>query len=204
MTPLADSRNPDGLDVILRAAQKNEARTLAELFRMSAGGVADYIWQGLAAPGETLLDVGARRFAREDNGLSYRNCVVAEYDGKVVGMMLAYPIAAEHDQAEEEPQADPVLRPYTELEIPDSLYLACYAVLPDYRRQGVGSQLLETLRETAPWHELSRISALVPEENAGSLRLLRRYGFAEVDRRRIVPHPLIEVGGDVVLLAASV
>ena len=204
MPSVADRHGSNRLDVILRAAQKSESRRLAELFRLSAGDVADYVWQGLARPGESLLDVGARRFAREDAGLSYRHCVLAEYDGKAIGMLHAYPIPAQAADAQVGQESDPVLRPYGELELPGSLYLACYAVLPAYRRQGVGSQLLDLLRETAPWHEVAQISARVMESNAASLRLLRRYGFAERDRRRVVPHPLIEARGDVVLLAAPV
>ena len=204
MSSLAENPRLQRLDVILWPAQKSEARRLAELFRMSAAGIADYVWQGLAARGESILDVGTRRFARDSKGssLSYRNCLMAEYDGKPIGMMQIYPVATDSSQAAE-PETDPVLRPYRELELPNSLFLSCYAVDPDYRRQGLGSQLLEVAKDIAPWHEVGQISALAIEDNKESLRLLQRYGFAEVARRRIVPHPLIRARGDVILLAAS-
>ena len=51
-------------DICFRPADIADSRTIAELFRHSSGGVADYIWQQVAEPGESLLDVGERRYAR--------------------------------------------------------------------------------------------------------------------------------------------
>jgi hypothetical protein len=44
----------------LRPARKSDCRRIAELYRISSDGVADYIWAKLAEPGEDVLDVGRR------------------------------------------------------------------------------------------------------------------------------------------------
>jgi ribosomal protein S18 acetylase RimI-like enzyme len=95
---------------------------------------------------------------------------------------------------------DPVLRPYAELEIPGSLYISGVAVLASHRNRGIGSQLLERERERARRLGAPSLSALVFAGNTGSLRLLDRHGFEIVDRRPVVPHPLIEYTGEVLLL----
>ena len=73
-----------------RWAQKEDCYRLAELAQMSSGGVMDYIWSTLNDPDLSLLEIGEQRFAREDSDLSYRNCVVAEIDDDVAGMLVSF------------------------------------------------------------------------------------------------------------------
>jgi hypothetical protein len=49
----------------IRPARKSECLRIAELYRISSDGVADYIWTKLAQPGEDILDLGRRRYERE-------------------------------------------------------------------------------------------------------------------------------------------
>ena len=51
---------------------------------------------------------------------------------------------------------------------------------------------------------LGQVSLLVFEANDGAVRLYRRHGFREVDRRTLVPHPLIHCTGDVLLFVTDV
>jgi len=198
--------------ILYRPARRDEARLIATLFRICAGGVADYVWSTMQEPGESLIDVGARRYEREDTPFSYQNCVMAEVEGRVVGMMVAYPIPVEppasEPQNEPDPesaeQPDPVLVPYAVLEAPGTLYVACEAVEAAYRNRGIGEGFLEVARERARTLGLDTLSLLVFEQNAGSLRFHRRHGFREVARHPVVPHPLIEYTGDVVLFTAPV
>jgi ribosomal protein S18 acetylase RimI-like enzyme len=185
-----------------RPAAASDARQIAEFYRLCSGGVADYIWGRLAADDEHPLDVGERRYAREGVAFSYQNCLLAISGGVPIGMAHAYVI---------EPSArdglggvDPVLRPYAELEIPGSLYISGIAVRSENRNLGIGSKLIELERERARRLGSPNLSALVFEDNHGSLRLLGRHGFEVVDRRPVVPHPVIQHTGDVLLLEAPV
>ena len=78
--------------VVLRPARKDECRTIARLYSISSDGLADYIWTTLAKPGEDILDVGARRYSNEDLSFSYKNCVIAEHEGEIIGMLVAFPM----------------------------------------------------------------------------------------------------------------
>jgi ribosomal protein S18 acetylase RimI-like enzyme len=184
----------------LRRARRDDVAAIAALFRLSSGGVADYVWRRLAEPGEDPLAVGIRRYAREGVDFSYENCVVADDDGSVVGMINAFPVRGSGEPASEE---DPVLRPYAELEAPDSLYISGIALLPPYRGQGIGTRMMTAMRERARAEALPRLSLIAFAENVASVRLYERLGYSIVDRRAVVPHPLIQYGGDAVLMVAE-
>lgn len=185
---------------LFRNAEQHEARTIAGLFRIASGGVADYIWRHLAEPGEEPLDVGARRYARANTEFSYQNCLLAERRGEVVGLLHAYPIA---EASAVGPDFDPVLRPYAELEAPGTLYLSCAAVLEGHRNQRIGETFLALARTRAAALGLDGLSALIFAGNAGSRRFAERNGFRAVDRRRVVAHPLLEYDGDVLMYVAG-
>ena len=75
-----------------RLATTSDSRKIAELFRIASGGVAEYVWSTLAPeyPGLTPLEIGARRYARDEGAFSYINCTVAELGGGVIGMLHAF------------------------------------------------------------------------------------------------------------------
>lgn len=187
--------------ITIRAAATADSRRIAELFRIASDGVSDYIWEGMRQPGESLLDVGARRYARENTEFSWQNCRVAEEGGKVVAMVHAYPVGRQATP-EQLDEVDPVLRPYAELELSGSLYISALAALPGHRGRGLGSALLAAARRRAQQRGLLVLSLICFEENERALALYRRHGFEPIDAREIVPHPLIHCTGRALLMAA--
>jgi GNAT superfamily N-acetyltransferase len=189
-------------DVTIRAARREDSRTIAELFLISSDGLAVYIWSKVAEPGETTLDAGARRYARDGVAFSYQNCVLAELDGTIAGMAHSFPTDADPTA---EPEADPVLRPYAELEDYGSLYLSGIALFSEYRGRGIGTRLMAAVADRARSLNRPRVSLICFERNAGAMRWYRRLGFQEFARRPLVPHPLLHYpDGDAVLLASNV
>jgi len=188
--------------VTLRAARKEDASAIAELFLISSDGLAHYIWSRLAGPGEALAAVGARRYAREGVAFSYENCLVAVGEDEIVGMAHSFPM--ERDAAGGG-ESDPVLRPYAELEDYGSLYLSGIAVHPAWRGHGLGKRMMEATEARARSLGRPRVSLICFERNEGAIRLYRRLGYREIDRRPLVPHPSLHYAdGDALLLARSV
>ena len=148
-------------EITFRPAQRSEARMLAAFYSTSSDGVADYIWSKVAEPGEGILDVGTRRYERENTVFSYENCIVANYKGVVVGMMGGFPM---HVDPDEEPESDPVLAPYAKLEVDGSFYIAGIVVDSDYRSMGLGTALLDQAIERARQSGLDQLSAIVVEQ----------------------------------------
>ena len=185
-------------DCTIRRARRSDCAAIARLYSISSDGVADYIWSRLAGPGEALLDVGRRRYEREDTPFSYRNCQVVDSGDGVVGMLVAFPAEA-GDENGDGPE-DPVLAPYAALEDPGSYYVCGVALFPEYRGRGLGTRLMALAEQDAAAVGLDRTSLVVFRENAGALRLYQRLGYSEIGRARVVPHPLIRVTGDALLM----
>jgi ribosomal protein S18 acetylase RimI-like enzyme len=186
----------------LRPALRRDCRDIARLFQMSSEGVADYIWSTLAREGESLIDVGCARYAREGVDFSYRNCCVADQAGQVIGMLHSFEMKVDPDAEEE---TDPVLRPYSELEIPGTLYISSVAVYPQHRGHGVGSELMKAAEIRAREMGLGGLSLIVYGGNVGAHTLYERIGYVEADRRPVVPHPMIHVaGGDAILMVKRI
>jgi ribosomal protein S18 acetylase RimI-like enzyme len=180
-----------------RPAGKADCRAIANLYSISSDGVADYIWTTLAQPGENLLDVGQRRYERENTAFSYQNCTLAVEGSTVAGMLVAFPMVIE---APTPPETDPVLAPYSRLEVDNSYYICGVAVFPDYRNRGIGSQLMALAETHALQKGFNQLSLIVFEQNVGAKRLYERLGYREVAREAIVPHRLIRYTGDAVLM----
>ncbi len=189
-------------EVQFRAAVRDDCGHIASLFRIASEGVSDYVWSLMwdDYAGLSLLEIGERRYAREDTEFSYRNCIIAERRGAVVGMMYGYPMAVDPDADLD--GIDPVLRPMAELEADGTFYIAALATYPECRGQGIGTRLIEVAHEEARRCGLEGLSLIVFEQNDGAVRLYRRHGFVETDRRAIVPHPMIDATGDVLLMEA--
>lgn len=201
--------------VSLRPATASDALDIAHLFQMSSDGVADYVWQGLAETREyaglELVEVGARRYARENTEFSFQNCTLAKRGDATVGMLHAWgmwsdPDATAANRAADElgEDIDPVLAPYAVLELVPSLYVSGVAVKPAARGQGIGTRLLTAARRQARDLGLPAVSLIVFEQNTGAAALYARLGYREIMRRPIVPHPLIHFTGDAVLLALDI
>jgi ribosomal protein S18 acetylase RimI-like enzyme len=186
----------------IRKARKSDARDIARLFEISSDGIAAYIWSKLQAPGQSLIDVGEARYARENTIFSYENCMMAERDGKIAGMLHFF---QETGPPAEVPDSDPVLRPYVELELYGSLYISSIAVYENYRGMGIGTDLMEWAFAHARGLGLGKVSLICFGRNEAALRLYHRLGFAEIDRRAIVPHPMLHYrDGDALLMARDV
>jgi len=182
-----------------RAAKKEDCRTIAELYSISSDGVADYIWSKLAEDGENILDVGQRRYEQEESVFSYKNCIIAERDKKIAGMLVAFPMKCDGKIAE-----DPVLAPYSKLEADNSFYICGVALKPEYRGQGIGTQLIKLAEQQARMRKFHTLSLVVFEQNERAIKLYKALGYREVSREKIVQHPLIQATGDAILMTKEI
>lgn len=213
------------LKLPFRAARLEDCPKIAELFSIASDGVSKYVWSTLTDeyPGLSLLEIGAKRYANENGNFSYKNCVIAEQNEEVVGVLVTFPIepvseASEpvqpvepilktdseaNSEADSETETVDVLAPYN-LEAPNTWYICALALFPEYRGRGLGTQFLNIARQQAKEKGFQSLSLLCFEQNAGALRLYQRYGFQEIARTQVVPHPLIHHTGDILLMTAPV
>jgi ribosomal protein S18 acetylase RimI-like enzyme len=191
--------------MLLRKATTADLRPVAELAMLAGEGIPAFFWESSRQPGEDILDVGAGRAASETENFSYRNMHVAEIDGRVAGMLLAYRLPEAQD-AEDLEALPAFIRPLVELEqcVPGSFYINMLATFPQFRNRGVGSALMGVTDALAAAAGCALLSIEVFEQNRGAMRLYRRLGYRVAETRPVVPHPCHPYTGDVVLLTKPV
>ena len=87
---------------------------------------------------------------------------------------------------------------------PGTWDLDIFIATREHRGKGIGSQFLDRAHGVARDQGLPELSLLVFEENQGACSLYERNGYTVIDRRAIVPHPLIHCQGDVLLMTCPV
>lgn len=206
------------VEFLFRAATVNDCPKIAQLFSIATDGIANYTWSTLqtACPELSLIEIGAKRYAKEQTDFSYQNCVVVEYDGEVIGMMVSFPLKASEAESEgnseaanhSEPslsEAD-VLAPYYRLKLkaPKTWYIGGIALFPEFRGQGIGTQLLGIARRQAQEQGFQKLSLLAFEQNKRAVKLYEQNGFKVIERTSVVPNEMIRYTGNVLLMLAPV
>jgi len=136
----------------------------------------------------------ADAFTESGHSLSFENVVVAERDGVIVGMSLAY-TGEQHREFSDEPleraagraarrmkMARLLLAPLWRIleTVPEGdFYLQAIAVDPELRGAGIGSLLLDDAVERGTLNGSARLTLDVAARNNGARRLYARRGFAE-------------------------
>lgn len=187
--------------IIVRPATSSDAQDLAKLIDIAGEGIPHWLWSQNTAENRTPLEIGTERAQRESGGFSYKNARVAENAGRVLGMVLSYPIIEAPDE-DIDSLPDPIA-PFVELEMKSAgtWYINALAVFPGHRSAGLGSLLMEAVDTAASTSGFSRLSIQVYGQNSGAARLYKRLGFRETARSRVRLHPVQPYyTGDVLLL----
>ncbi len=154
-----------------RPATKADASALAVLVDIAGEGMPAYMWGSLKAPGQSVLEFGRERAARDSGGFSWRNAVVAEIDGEIAASLVGYRLDDPYDLdvLDETPE---IVHPLVRLEAkaPGSWYVNVLATFPEFRRRGIGGQLLAIAEGKAREAGAPSLSVIVASwnEDAGA------------------------------------
>jgi ribosomal protein S18 acetylase RimI-like enzyme len=187
-----------------RPAAKADASALAVLVDIAGEGLPAYLWSTLKAPGQSILEVGRERAAREEGGFSYRNAVVAEVGGEVAACLVGYRLDDPYDLGNLAGIPE-LVRPLVLLEAKarGSWYVNVLATFPEFRRQGIGLELLGIAEQKARAAGAGAMSVIVAGENEPAARLYVRAGYRAVAREPIFAFPGCQHGGDWVLMVKA-
>jgi ribosomal protein S18 acetylase RimI-like enzyme len=187
-----------------RQAAKSDAPALAVLVDIAGEGLPAHLWSTLKAPGQSILEVGRERAARETGGFSYRNAIVAEIGGEVAACLVGYRLDDPYDLGglDEVPQ---LVRPLVLLEAkaPGSWYVNVLATFPEFRRRGLGMALLRLAEEKAREAGATALSVIVAGENEPAARLYAAAGYEVLAAAPIFAFPGCPHGGDWVLMVKT-
>jgi len=165
----------------IRPATRADSADLAILDDIASSGLAAWLWTGAVKAGKagTPQEYGRRKFAAGKGDLSWRNALIAEFDGDTAGMTLSYPRASDI-----EPPSPPnaVLAPLIELLnlAKGTWYIDALAVYTAHRGSGVGRVLMQAEIERAKGGAMSLITE---DDNTRAQALYFSLGFGETARR---------------------
>ncbi|MDZ5697737.1 GNAT family N-acetyltransferase [Chelativorans sp. M5D2P16] len=171
--------------VSIRSAAQRHAAELAILVDIAAHGFASWLWYGAVMRGEvdTAMERGRLRMRDARNHDSWKNALVAEIDGEVVGASIGFRVP-ESILQEEPPH--PALAPLLALQqrAVGNWFVDSLAVYRAHRGKGIARALLG--------HEVSRgegrpLSLIAESCNATALRLYEAFGFRQLERRDAFP-----------------
>ena len=190
----------------VRAATSRDASDVVVLIDIASRGLLTALWSGLAAPGQSALEVGRERIRqRTDLPSHLSNWHVAEAGGEIIGGYAGYVVPSPYDPGYVG-DLPAFYRPMLELEAlaAGTWHLVSLAVYPEARNRGIGSRLLDHAIATARAAQCSAMTIMANNANAGACRLYLRRGFAETARRASVPFQGSSDRGDWILFTMAV
>ena len=185
----------------IRPARKSDATAMAALVDIAGHGLPAYMWSRMKEPGQSVLEFGRARAARDTGAFSWRNAHVLEAGGEVAALLVDYPLDDPYvigDLNEMPDFIHPMVR--LEAQAPGSWYVNVVAAFPEFRGKGFGARLLALSEDRARAGNIATMSIIVAGENSGAVRLYSRTGYREVGREPVVEFPGCPHGGDWVLM----
>jgi ribosomal protein S18 acetylase RimI-like enzyme len=176
----------------IRPASADDAPLAARLMYLSMGELADYLFGKAHLSVDEIL---TGLFLLEGNRFSQGIADVAEWDGQPAGMLVSFPgWEFTHRELAIGLGLLKLCGPWDvlRLSVPalliangvetrrDEYYLANMAVLPEFRRRGIGSALLANAEEKACHAGLRKCSLIVDIENPSARLLYERNGYRVV------------------------
>ncbi len=131
--------------------------------------------------------------------------MVATIDGEIAGALAGY-VVSDPYRASDVAELPHVYGPMLELEsrAVGAWYIMTLAVFPEFRNKGTGTAMLDKAAELAREAGRKKLAVMLVSSNRGAMRLYRRRGFVEVERRPYIPFPGSKDSGDWVLLMKEV
>jgi ribosomal protein S18 acetylase RimI-like enzyme len=184
-----------------RAATADDAAHLARFVNMAGDGMPLYLWELMAAPGQSAWDVGCARAKRESGGFSWRNAWLRTTEGEPVACLIGYPLD-DNPAPTDCSGMPPMFVPLQQLEdlVPGTWYINVLATLEPHRGKGHGRELLALAETLAAHHGKRGLSLIVSDANAGARRLYASLGYREIAQRPMVKEQWKNAGSNWVLL----
>ncbi|MGD9503152.1 MAG: GNAT family N-acetyltransferase [Methyloceanibacter sp.] len=192
-------------ELAFRPATRADAAALAVLVDIAGEGLPAHLWSTLAAPGQSVLELGRERAGRDSGGgFSWKNTVVAEVDGEVAASLVGYRLDDPYDLgglAEFPPVVQPLVK--LEAKAPGSWYVNVLATFPEFRGLGIATTLLAIAESNAKEAGTPALSVIVASWNEPAIRLYGRAGYEAAATEPAIPFPRCPHTGDWILMVKS-
>ena len=194
------------MNINYRQGEKDDSQRIAELDYIASGGAVEYLFHDLV-PGLSAVQLLSNGLEQDEYPHTYRSCIVAESDQKIVGMALSYP-AEFHgitDELESFLPADRLerFREFYSSRVEGSYYLDAMCVDEMCKGKGIGKALLEQTKIKASSEDYRELSLIVFADNTRAISLYEHNGFEGVKNTELEQHKLIPHEGGCILMKCA-
>ena len=189
-----------------RQGKKDDSQRIAKLDYIASAGAVEYLFHDLV-PGLSAIQLLSKGLEKDEYPHTFRSCIVAESDQKIVGMALSYP-AEFHCITDELVSFLPAdrlerFREFYSSRVEGSYFLDAMSVEEKYRGAGIGKALLERTKVKACSEGYAELSLIVFADNTRAIGLYEHNGFERVKNIELEPHKLIPHEGGCILMKCS-
>lgn len=180
--------------LIFRTGSKEDSESIASLIISAGGGIVEFLLHDLSTE-ITVEQIMKRQVEDKQSEFYHKNCIVAIFQNKIVGLALAYPSDLFHKPESGFIPEERILhlKNFYASKIKNSLYLHALAVSEEARGKGIASKLLEKVNEKAVSQGLNSVSLDVWCDNSAAISLYKKFGYKTVNTidipyHRLLPH----------------
>ena len=191
------------MNITYRTGRAEDCLGLAEFIYIASDGVVEFLFRDLI-PGWRPVDMIAHNMEKDEEHYTYKNTVVAEDEGNVIGASFFYP-SCHHVISDEMRKFFPEerlehLKHVLTGRVENSLYLDTLCVDKNFRGNGVGGELISLTKKKAVEQEFNSLSLIALADNTNAHRLYYRCGFEIVSHIEMEVHELIPHEGGAFLM----
>ena len=195
------------MNVNYRQGNKGDCHLIAELDYIASDGAVEYLFHDLI-PDKSALQLLSDGLEQDVYPHTFRSCIVAEINQKVIGMALSYP-ALFHCITDELTNFLPADRlekfhEFYSARVEGSFFLDAMCVDEAYRGLGIGKSLLEHTKLKASSEGYNELSLIVFADNSRAIRLYEQQGFKSVRNIKLEPHKLLPHNGGCLLMNVEI
>lgn len=189
--------------IIFRPACPQDALEIAHLITIAGGGIFEFLLEDMLK-NHTLENLLVAEIEKEKSNLSYINTQVAELNHKIVGMIKSSDAQGKEVTQEMKtffsPEKLDWLKDSLSVKIKEGLYINLLAVNKSYRKKGIGTKLINYVKNKAKQQNISLLSLMVWSDNITAIEFYKNQGFQEVKHISIKFHPLMPHYGGMKLM----
>jgi GNAT superfamily N-acetyltransferase/uncharacterized C2H2 Zn-finger protein len=195
------------MKIIYREGRKEDSRRIAELDNIASDGAIEFLFRDLI-PNMSPVQIVASNFESDRSTHSYRNVIVAEHDGKIIGMSLSFP-GKYHKITDEMREFFPHdrishFKHFFSAPVEGSYFIDALCVEKDFRNIGIGTKLIELTKDKARNEGYDSICLLVFRDNTNAQNVYKKNGFKVIEWIDLPSHKLMPHEGGCFLMKAFI
>ncbi len=189
--------------IIVRPACLKDALEIAQLTLIAGGGIFEFLLEGLIED-MSLENFLASEIQKETGNLSYVHTDVAELNSKIIGTIKS--IDAKQEVVTQEmrdflsPEKLDWLKDLFSSRLKEGLYINSLAINSNYRKQGIGTSLMNHVKNKAKKQQIYSLNLTVWSDNINAIKFYKNQEFIHIKHINIDFHPLMPHHGGMKLM----